>query len=184
MKEYNIILSSKMMYMARLVMSLVISMALPGIIVRLFQFDFNFITYAIVSLGVFSLVMYLTQSFSKSKAKILMGHKGIELSNGKKWGQYGDRIYISWTSVKEYTFQQEQYFSVFKIILTDQKKIKIAHDISDSKHDDFDKFETDFIRFVDKYNKDASLEKHKITLGKSLYESNLGLILSYVIAIV
>lgn len=92
-------------------------------------------------------------------------------------------IAIKWADIKDYAFQPDRQFDQFKLNLTDGTKFKFYHNNDHDDKDDFRKFFSDFIEKVEQLNNADDNKCNDIRLGKTIYETTLGLLVAILAAI-
>ncbi len=177
MKEYWIKASFRSKYIIRLLISLIIAAILPGLIFNYLELKLDLVPF----LGIGFLFMYFTKSLSRQNVRIIMDSMGLKLIYQKNWlKQIHEHQYL-WNSIQEYLFQEEQYFTLFRLKLKDGSTLKLSHDRNDS--DDFKMFENDFVSQIENLNNSIT-DANKIKTGKTIYETKLGTISAYLLVII
>jgi hypothetical protein len=90
---------------------------------------------------------------------------------------------FDWTEISDYVFQPDRQFDQFKLHFKNGTKFKFYHNNDHDNKDDFQKFLSDFIRKVEELNSVDNEKSNDIKLGKTFYETTLGLIFAIVAAL-
>jgi len=136
---------------------------------------------AILVLCQFSLVIYLIRSTAIVKMEISLSDQRLRI----KWlNQYLfhkiDDYDILFSDIKEYVFENDQNYDVFKLTLKDNSKIKIHQSIF-YYNGEFDLFKKDFNEKIIIFNLSNGLNNHSIQEGKTFYETKAAIVVYYVL---
>lgn len=87
---------------------------------------------------------------------------------------------ILFSDIKEYVFENNRNYDIFKLTLKDNSKIVIHRDIFYYK-DDFQLFKNDFIEKIKEVNRDNEANENTIQEGQSFYETKAAIVVSYIL---
>ncbi len=86
---------------------------------------------------------------------------------------------INWSDIAEYKFQRDRNFDLLKFKLTDGKIFRIWHNNGFTK-DDFYSLVAAFEKNILNYNENHNATANIIKRGKTIYETNAGLVLAII----
>ncbi|MBA5246470.1 hypothetical protein H1R16_10745 [Marnyiella aurantia] len=180
--KYNITQTSQFLYTVTFLITL-----LSGIftLVLLVPKGVSFLIFLALFAPIFILAFYLPRFTSTAEIEIIMDEKGME----RKWikqflFQTREDDYIHWMDIESYIFQPNSQFDKFKLNLKNGSNFAFFHNNESSNTDDFNHFLRDFITKVEEINTKPGDKKQPIRIGKTFYETTLGLVIAIFFVII
>ncbi len=143
----------------------------------------NFKPNQFIFLGIVFLVWYLinkiTKDLSQGKVDLRLDKEGVKIIWLKQFFLHKRRnISFKWEEVRDYMYQPEQHFDLFRIRLHNKKKIKLS---LNEKNEEFHFFYIEFEEFIK--NLSSTNEDIQIKRAKTIYETTYGLIMAVILGL-
>jgi hypothetical protein len=127
---------------------------------------------------------YLPRFTATAEIEITIDDEGLKRKWLRQfiWHSKPDNEF-KWAEIDDYAFQPDRQFDQFKLHFKDGTKFKFYHNNDHDSKDDFRKFLLDFVHKVEQLNNADNNKRNDIKLGKTIYETTLGLLLAIVAVI-
>lgn len=125
------------------------------------------------------LIDKLTKSFPRGKVELILDREGVQLVWIKQFFLHKKKnMTVRWEDIKDYMYQPEQYFDLFRIRLHNKEKIKLS---LDEGNEEFYFFYLEFEEFMKELS--SSNQNIKIKRSKTIYETTYGLIMAVILGL-
>jgi len=179
MKEITLNVASRGLYVLNMFGTMIAAMFITFMVFKYLPIEINKLIFVGLFIGIWYLVSRFTKKIPKGQVSLTIKNEGLSVDWIKQFLLHNkSNNFIKWSELKDYMFQPEQHFNLFRVRTKDKRKFKFS---MDDNNDSFDLFYTEFEQVVEMKSNDNSVE---INRAKNIYESNYGLISAIILGII
>jgi len=179
MNRITLNVASRGLYVLNMFGTLIVSMILTFLTFEYFPIELNKLIFIGIFMGLWYLVSRLTKKIPMGQVNLEIANEGLKINWIHQFLLHNKRDeLLRWNLIKDYMFQPEQHFNLFRIRTIDKRKLKF------SMVDNNDEFPIFYESFEQLVNSKSENESANIVRAKNIYESNYGLISAFVLGII